>query len=109
MIGLLVQTVLATPQFELESQSYVYSTSYWEQRTLASFSLKQDSWSTSLRIMHETTEQKHQIQLQGWELYYTKKKGNWTFKIGNQLMRWGQLDILSDLNILNGIMHAIFS
>ena len=103
MIGLLVHTALATPQFELESQSYLYTTSYWEQRTLGSFSLKQDSWNSALRILHESSNQKHQLLLQGWELYYTKRNANWTLNVGNQVTRWGQLDILSDLNAINGV------
>ena len=103
MIALLVHTAIASPQFELESQSYMYPSSYWEQRTLGSFSIKQDAWTTSLRVLHEVSAESHQLELQGWELYYTKTHPNWTFTIGNQIIRWGQLDLLSDLNTLNGI------
>lgn len=102
MIGLLVQVANATPAFELESQSYVYPSSYWEHRTLGTFSLTQENWSNELRILHEVTNQKHQVHLQGWALYYTKVLGNFTLKIGNQVIRWGQLDLLSDLNSING-------
>ena len=103
MIGLLIHTAIATPQFELESQSYIYPSSYWEQRTVGTFSLQQDRWTNSLRIIHKITDQKHQIELQGWELYYTSQRAHFTLEIGNQVIRWGQLDLLSDLNIINGI------
>lgn len=102
MIGLLIHAAIATPQFELESQSYIYPSSYWEQRTLGTFSLTQDHWTNELRVLHEVTNQKHHVQLQGWELYYTKRLGNVMLGIGNQVIRWGQLDLLSDLNSING-------
>ena len=103
MIGLLVQIALASPQLEIVSQSFLYTSSYWEQRTLASFSAQQDTWNIDLRVLHTLNNTVHNIQLQGWELYTTNKTGPFTLRIGNQTIRWGQLDILSDLNTINGM------
>lgn len=103
MIGLLIQLSAAAPQFEIESQSFLYGSLDWEQRTLASFAAEQEDWHIQLRILHSLNSKAQDLQLQGWELYTTKRYPSFSIRIGQQVIRWGQLDLLSDLNVINGM------
>jgi hypothetical protein len=103
MIELLLSTAFAQPRLAIESQTYAYSTPEFEQRTLATFKWKETPWNIELHALHVLTFDQHTLNLQGWILRYNHNMGKAKLRIGNQIIRWGQLDLLSDLDTLNGM------
>ena len=103
MIELLLSTAWSAPDISLTSESYLYTSGVWEQRLLGRFQSKLDNWTIDFRSIEQITATQHQMNIQGWELYYSYPLAkNSYLRIGQQTIRFGQLDILSDLDMING-------
>jgi len=102
MIELLLTSAIAAPQFSAQTESYFSLSQPFEQRTLVQWKWKEDGWRTDLRILHQLVGEQNHISLQAWDLRYQYLWNNIRIRIGNQTIRWGQLDLLSDLDSLNG-------
>lgn len=103
MIELLLSTAWGAPEFSLSSETYVYFSESIDQRLLARLRSKQENWTFDIRLLHQLNQTKQEMSIQGWELHYTYPLSSQSlFRIGQQTIRFGQLDLLSDLDVING-------
>ncbi|MEC7985231.1 MAG: hypothetical protein VX278_08700 [Myxococcota bacterium] len=108
MIKLLFSASLrASPILELDSQAIVYQNTNVEIRNTLVVSFREKSWKTSYRILQRSLQKQHALVLQGWELEYQHRWGPIALRLGNRRLRWGQLDVLSDLDTLNGTDQSL--
>ena len=103
MISLLGLSIgLAEPKVENQTGIW-FSSSNIEMRTQSHVQYKESKWKSSVLFTHRIWTDKTQLwELRPVELRRKSKWKNISFEIGQLIPRWGQLDVLSVVDIIGG-------